>query len=133
MTTKPEAGTAPATTEDTLVSRAEDQAVASVTEPELPADYAENYKAARAAERGGFRYRVAAGKLRTQIERLLWHMQNVGPISQREALIEYHIASLTRRIVDIEELGYKVVKTTKVKPVSGNPYTRYGLEGGPQD
>lgn len=119
------------TTED-LASRAEDQAVRSTTDPNLPADYAETYTTARAEERGGYKTRIAMGKARTQVEKLIHHMQTIGPISAREAMIEYHVASMTRRMCDIEELGYELVKTEKINPVSGNPYTRYGLKDGPE-
>lgn len=119
------------TTED-LTSKAEDQAVLSASNPELPADYAETYNQARAEERGGYKTRIAMGQARTQVEKLIHHMKTIGPISAREAMIEYHVASMTRRMCDIEELGYELVKTEKVNPVSGNPYTRYGLKDGPQ-
>ena len=115
-----------------LAEKAEDQAVRSTTDPKLPADYAETYATARAAERGGYKTRIAMGAARTQVEKLIHHMKTIGPISAREAMIEYHIASLTRRMCDIEELGYKLVKTERLNPVTKNPYTRYGLEDGPQ-
>lgn len=70
-------------------------------------------------------------KARTQVEHLVSHMQRIGPISVREAMLEYKVGSLSRRMVDIQEMGYKVVKFDRVNPVTNNVYVRYGLEGGP--
>ena len=131
MTKLTEALAEMATIED-LAEMAEDQAVRSASDPDLPADYAETYTKARAEERGGYKTRIAMGKARTQVEKLIHHMQTIGPISAREAMIEYHVASMTRRMCDIEEMGYDLEKTEKINPVSGNPYTRYGLKDGPK-
>lgn len=68
------------------------------------------------------------GKARTQNEKLIHHMLNIGPISLREALLEYNVTSLTRRVCDIAEMGYKVVKDRRHSPVTGQEYTRYGIE-----
>lgn len=63
----------------------------------------------------------------TQIATLLKHFKKAKTISQREALIDYSIQSLTRRIADLRQLGYKVITETKLHPVTGQRYARYSL------
>lgn len=63
----------------------------------------------------------------TQVEKLLHHLQNVGPISQREAYLEYDIQSFHRRLSDIRQLGFKLQAIPKKNPVTGQEYTKYEL------
>lgn len=57
------------------------------------------------------------------------HINRAGSISAREAMGDYGIssASLARRICDLEEEGFEVVRTRKVHPITGRHYTRYSL------
>lgn len=64
----------------------------------------------------------------TQVEKLLNHMRKIGPISQRDAYLEYDIQSFHRRLSDIREMGIKLKATPKVNPVTGQEYTRYSIE-----
>ena len=79
----------------------------------------------RAVEGGGFRNRITP---MTQVEKLIDHMRDVGPISQREAYLEYDIQSFHRRLSDIRQLGMNLKAYPKKNPVTGQHYTRYGLE-----
>lgn len=63
----------------------------------------------------------------TQVEKLLHHMRAIGPISQREAYLEYDIQSFHRRLSDIRALGYDLKPIPKTNPVTGQTYTRYGI------
>ena len=64
----------------------------------------------------------------TQVEKLLDHMQKIGPISQREAYLEYDIQSFHRRLSDIRQMGIELEAYPKTNPVTGQSYTRYGIK-----
>jgi len=62
---------------------------------------------------------------KTQVQTLLHHFKQTSTITVREAVVEYSISSLTRRIRDLRELGHKIVSTHKTHPVTGQRYVRY--------
>ncbi|WP_422048085.1 helix-turn-helix domain-containing protein [Shimia sp.] len=76
-------------------------------------------KEARGFRKGNFRM--------TQVDVLMNHMQNIGSISQREAMFEYNIQSFHRRLSDIRALGHELQAHPKTNPVTGQSYTRYTL------
>jgi hypothetical protein len=61
----------------------------------------------------------------TQTEKLLKHFRNSGSITQREAIMDYSIQSLTRRITELRDRGYNIESHPKVHPVTGQRYVRY--------
>jgi len=63
----------------------------------------------------------------TQHTNILNHLRTTKGITVREAMIEYHISSLTKRIHELRELGYDILSTVKRHPVTGQRYTRYTL------
>lgn len=63
----------------------------------------------------------------TQNQRILKHLEKAGSITVREAIVEYSIQSLTKRISELREAGHNVVSTLKRHPVTGQEYTRYTL------
>ena len=63
----------------------------------------------------------------TQHTNILHHLRTTKGITVREAMIEYHISSLTKRIHELRELGYDILSTVKRHPVTGQRYTRYTL------
>lgn len=63
----------------------------------------------------------------TQVETILKHLKNTGSITQREAIMDYSIQSLTRRITDLRDSGYNILSIPKVHPVTGQRYARYTL------
>lgn len=65
--------------------------------------------------------------MKPQLKTILKHLDKVGSITNREAIVEYNIMSLPRRINDLEELGYKFNKVLKAHPVTGQRYKRYHL------
>ncbi|MCG7628374.1 helix-turn-helix domain-containing protein [Epibacterium sp. MM17-32] len=69
------------------------------------------------------------GNLSVQARTVCQHMRRAGSISAREAMDDYGItsATLARRVCDIEEEGYRVVRDRKVHPITGKRYTRYAL------
>jgi len=65
---------------------------------------------------------------KTQHQKIMAHLQKAGSITVREALIEYSIQSLTKRIQELREMGHEIVSHVKFHPVTKQKYTRYTLE-----
>lgn len=63
----------------------------------------------------------------TQIDIILRHLKKAKSITQREALIDYSIQSLTKRISELRQMGYNIVSTFKKHPTTGQRYARYTL------
>ena len=102
---------------------AEDYAVLAVSDPELIPLYKYWHKQAQSYESSG--WKKVNGM--TQHAKILKHLDKAGSITVREGLIEYSIASLTKRIQELRELGYAIVSHPKVHPVTGQRYVRYTL------
>lgn len=65
---------------------------------------------------------------KTQHTNIMNHLRTTKGITVREAMIEYHISSLTKRIHELRELGHKIVSNHKSHPVTGQKYVRYTLQ-----
>lgn len=65
----------------------------------------------------------------TQHDKIMKHLRKAGSITVREATVEYSIASLTKRIQELREMGHDIVSTVKFHPITGQKYVRYSLEG----
>jgi len=63
----------------------------------------------------------------TQHSLILKHLRTTKGITVREALIEYSISSLTKRVHELRGLGYDIMSTRKSHPVTGQKYVRYTL------
>lgn len=63
----------------------------------------------------------------TQNQQILEHMKRTGSITLREALIDYSVQSLTKRIQELRADGYKIKSVHKIHPTTGQRYTRYTL------
>jgi hypothetical protein len=61
----------------------------------------------------------------TQCEKILLHFDKNGSITQREAIMDYSISSLTRRIADLREAGHDIVSVNRRHPTTGQDYVRY--------
>ena len=57
------------------------------------------------------------------------HIETAGSVSAREAMVDLGItsASLARRICDLEEAGYEIVRERRNHPVTNQRYTRYSI------
>lgn len=64
----------------------------------------------------------------TQHDKIMKHLRKAGSITVREALVEYSIASLTKRVHELREQGHDIVSTVKFHPITGQKYVRYSLE-----
>lgn len=65
--------------------------------------------------------------MKKQLDIIMKHLETVGSITNREAIVEYNIMALPRRIKDLEEFGVKFSRVKKSHPVTGQRYTRYHL------
>lgn len=63
----------------------------------------------------------------TQNEIIIQHFKKAKSISQREALVDYSIQSLTKRISELKAMGYNIQTQFKKHPVTGQRYARYVL------
>ena len=63
----------------------------------------------------------------TQHNMIIKHLQTTKGITVREAMIEYSISSLTKRIHELRGMGYDIESVRKQHPVTGQRYTRYHL------
>lgn len=67
--------------------------------------------------------------LTPQSKTVLTHLNNTGTITQREALLDHSVQSLTRRITEIRDAGFNVGGEWKVHPMTGQRYMRYSFAG----
>ena len=64
--------------------------------------------------------------MKPQLKTILKHLDTVGSITNREAIVEYNIMSLPRRINDLEQdYGVQFKREMKAHPVTGQRYVRY--------
>ena len=56
---------------------------------------------------------------------VLRHQKRTGSITQREALMDHSVQSLTKRISELRQAGYKIIKEQKRHPITGQRYARY--------
>ena len=61
----------------------------------------------------------------SQNEILIQHFKKAKSISQREALVDYSIQSLTKRISELRGMGYNIKTQHKKHPITGQKYARY--------
>ena len=59
---------------------------------------------------------------------ILEHMKRTGSITQREALLDHSVQSLTKRISELRQAGYKITSEKKAHPITGQRYVRYVLK-----
>jgi len=62
-----------------------------------------------------------------QLDTIMKHLRTVGSISTMDAITQYKIMALPRRIKDLEEFGNTFNRVRKTHPVTGQRYVRYHL------
>ena len=67
--------------------------------------------------------------LTPQAKTILNHLNEAGTITQREAIMDHSVQSLTRRITEIRDAGFSVPGVWKVHPTTGQRYMRYSFSG----
>jgi predicted DNA-binding transcriptional regulator YafY len=65
--------------------------------------------------------------MKNQHTKIIQHLKTAKGLTVREALIEYSISSLTKRINELRTMGYDIESVRKTHPVTGQRYTRYFL------
>lgn len=63
----------------------------------------------------------------SQINKLLAHFKKAKSITVREAMIEYSIQSLTKRIQELRGMGHNIVSVQRRHPVTKQRYVRYHM------
>ena len=63
----------------------------------------------------------------TQNAKIMKHLKKAGSITVREAMIEYSIQSLTKRIQELREAGNHIISEVKQHPMTKQRYVRYSL------
>lgn len=63
----------------------------------------------------------------TQEQQILKHLRTAGSITQREALMDHGVQSLTRRITELRERGFNIHSSMRKHPMTGQRYCRYVL------
>lgn len=112
------------TTTDEIFEKAEMYAVLAAQDPDVYTDeYTHWNNQAQKLEHKGWK----TMKGMTQHDKIMKHLKKAGSITVREAMVEYSIQSLTKRIQELRELGHNIVSTVKFHPITGQKYTRYSL------
>lgn len=66
-------------------------------------------------------------QLTPQCRQILSRLMKGQTITQRSALMDHGIMSLTRRICDLKDAGYKIESVMKTNPATGQRYASYYL------
>lgn len=64
----------------------------------------------------------------TQNQKIISHLKRTGSITQREAIMDYSIQSLTKRISELRDAGYNIISKVKHHPVTKQKYVRYEMK-----
>jgi len=63
----------------------------------------------------------------TQLSILKKHLMTTKSITQREAMVDHSIQSLTKCISELRKLGMDIITVYKYHPITGQRYARYTL------
>lgn len=55
------------------------------------------------------------------------HIELTGSITQREAIMDHSVQSLTRRITELKDKGFRISREDKKHPITGQRYARYSF------
>lgn len=64
----------------------------------------------------------------TQNHKIIAHLKRTGSITQREAILDYSIQSLTKRISELRDAGHTIVSKVKHHPITKQKYVRYEMK-----
>ncbi len=64
----------------------------------------------------------------TQNAKILNHLKTQGSITVREAMVEYSVSSLTKRIQELRGAGHNIISNVRHHKVTGQKYVRYTLD-----
>lgn len=117
----------PTTDHDLIFIRAELLCLVATILPTFIDEYQKAHRAAQSLEQSG--WKRSTGMTQNQI--ILKHLRKAGSITVREAIVEYSIQSLTKRIQELREAGHHIVSHVRYHPMTGQKYVRYRLEKAP--
>lgn len=109
---------------DKIFERAERLCLVAVNRPSTIPAYKDATASAEALEHTGWKRTTGV----TQNDKILKHLRRQGSITVREAMVEYSIQSLTKRIQELRGVGHKIKSNVKFHKVTGQKYVRYTLE-----
>lgn len=112
-------------THEELTERAERLALEALEDPTLIPEYLEASAQCRRIEWPCNPGRRKNGM--TQQQLILNYIRKKGHITQRDAILDLGVQSITRRITDLKEAGHKIVTERCIHPATGQNYTRYSL------
>lgn len=112
------------TDHDGVFDLAEQLCVLAVEDPTLLSSYLEAHRKAQSLEHSG--WKRSTGMTQNQI--IMKHLKKAGSITVREAIVEYSIQSLTKRIQELREDGHEIISNVRYHPITGQKYVRYNLE-----
>lgn len=70
---------------------------------------------------------TAIPRITPQAHVVLSHIKRAGSITQREAIADHSVQSLTRRIAELRDAGFPVRGEQRKHPLTGQRYMRYSL------
>lgn len=65
--------------------------------------------------------------MKPQNATILKHLRRAGSITQREAMLDYSVQSLTKRISELRLDGFDIRSEARQHPTTGQRYVRYVL------
>ena len=68
----------------------------------------------------------------SQNDMILNHLKRTGSITLREAMLDYSVQCLTKRIQELRERGVEILTQFKYHPTTGQRYARYVLKKAPK-
>lgn len=108
---------------DDIFDTAERLCVSAVEDPALLPEYLEAHRRANSLEHSG--WKRTQGMTQNQI--ILKHLRKAGSITVREAIVEYSIQSLTKRINELRVAGNEIFSDVRHHPITNQRYVRYSL------
>ena len=71
---------------------------------------------------------AALGSISPQASVVLNHILTAGSITQREAILDHSVQSLTRRITELRDAGWDISREDKRHPLTDQRYARYSMK-----
>lgn len=115
--------TPPLKTTDHIFDRADRLCLLAAQDPAYIAEYRAAMKDVATLEHAGWKRRTGM----TQEDKVLRHLTNIGSITVREAMVDYSIQSLTKRISNLRADGHNIISVRRRHKITGQDYVRYSL------
>ena len=111
------------TTTDHVFAHDDRLCLLAAENPSYIAEYRAAMEAVANIEHAGWKRRTGM----TQEEKVLRHLNTAGSITVREAMVDYSIQSLTKRISNLRSEGHNIISARRRHKVTGQEYVRYSL------